>query len=59
MIYDFDRVVDRKQTNDMKWNSKAISSYVHLEIPENIIPMWLADTEFAIFDGGKMMIKAV
>lgn len=47
MIYDFDRVVDRKQTNDMKWNSKAISSYVHLEIPENIIPMWLADTEFA------------
>ena len=47
MKYDFDRVVDRKQTNDMKWYSKAVSSYLHLDIPEDMVPMWLADTEFA------------
>lgn len=47
MKYDFDRKVDRVQTNDMKWHSKAVSSYLHTEIPEEMIPMWLADTDFA------------
>lgn len=46
MKYDFDRIVDRKQTNDMKWRAKAVGSYLHMDIPENMIPMWLADTEF-------------
>lgn len=47
MKYDFDRTVDRRCTNDMKWHSKAVSSYLNCEIPEEMIPMWLADTEFA------------
>ena len=47
MTYDFDRKVDRKSTNDMKWHAKAVSMYLHREIPETMIPMWLADTEFA------------
>ena len=47
MKFDFDRVVDRKSTNDMKWNSKAVESYLHVPIPENIIPMWLADMDVA------------
>lgn len=47
MKYDFDRKVDRKQTNDMKWHSEAVASYLHREIPEEMIPMWLADTDFA------------
>ncbi|MCI9176386.1 MAG: pyridoxal phosphate-dependent aminotransferase [Lachnospiraceae bacterium] len=46
MKYDFDRIVDRKQTNDMKWHAKAVSSYLHMDIPEHMIPMWLADSEF-------------
>ena len=46
MEYNFDRIVDRKQTNDMKWHAKAVSSYLHREIPEEMIPMWLADTDF-------------
>lgn len=47
MKYDFDRIVDRKSTNDLKWHSAAVSSYLHCEIPEKMIPMWLADTDFA------------
>lgn len=47
MKYDFDRVVDRKQTNDLKWHSQAVSSYLNRAVPEDMIPMWLADTEFA------------
>lgn len=45
-IYDFDRVIDRKQTNDMKWHSAAVSKFMPYEFPEDMIPMWLADTEF-------------
>ena len=45
--YDFDRKVDRVSTNDMKWHSKAVSSYLNCDIPEDMIPMWLADTDFA------------
>lgn len=47
MNYDFDRKVDRKITNDMKWHAKAVSSYLHRPVPEDMIPMWLADTDFA------------
>lgn len=47
MKYDFDRVVDRVHTNDMKWHSKAVSAYLGRGIPEDMVPMWLADTEFA------------
>ena len=47
MKYDFDRRIDRKSTNDLKWHAQAVTSYLHCEIPENMIPMWLADTDFA------------
>lgn len=47
MKYDFDRKVDRVHTNDLKWHSKAVSSYLNYEVPEDMIPMWLADTDFA------------
>ena len=46
-MYDFDRKVDRVSTNDLKWHSKAVESYLHREVPEDMIPMWLADTDFA------------
>ena len=47
MKYDFDRKVDRKATNDMKWHAKAVSSYLQRPVTEEMIPMWLADTDFA------------
>lgn len=50
-MYDFDRIVDRKSTNDLKWHSSAVSGYLGFPVPEKMIPMWLADTEFACFPG--------
>lgn len=47
MKYDFDRIIDRKCTNDLKWHSKAVESYLHTPVPEDMIPMWLADMDFA------------
>lgn len=47
MKYDFDRIIDRKCTNDLKWHSEAVESYLQTPVPENIIPMWLADMDFA------------
>ena len=47
MKYDFDRVIDRKDTNDLKWRTQAVASYLKREVPEDMIPMWIADTDFA------------
>lgn len=35
MPYDFDRIIDRRPTNSMKWN-----------VPEGELPMWVADMDF-------------
>ncbi len=35
MIYDFNRLVDRRNTNSIKWN-----------VEENELPMWVADMDF-------------
>lgn len=34
-MYDFDKVVDRRNTGSLKWN-----------VPENQLPMWVADMDF-------------
>lgn len=47
MKYDFDRHVDRKNTNDMKWHTEAVKGYLGRDVREDMIPMWIADTEFA------------
>jgi len=47
MDYNFDRIIDRKSTNDIKWHSKVVETYLHVPVPEDIIPMWLADMDFA------------
>ncbi len=35
MKYDFDRVIDRRNTNSLKWN-----------VGETELPMWVADMDF-------------
>lgn len=47
MKYDFDERVDRVRTNDMKWHPEAVKAYLNDDVPEDMIPMWLADTDFA------------
>lgn len=41
MKYDFDRIVNRKGTNSFKWD-KLMGRFGR----DDIIPMWIADTEF-------------
>ena len=33
--YDFDTVIDRRNTDSIKWN-----------VAENVLPMWVADMDF-------------
>ena len=42
MRYDFDKVIDRKNTNSMKWDHvKSVFG------DEDILPMWVADMDFS------------
>lgn len=54
--YDFDRIVDRTHTNDLKWNREAVIGHLKNEVPEDFIPMWIADTEFAC---APMIVEAI
>lgn len=47
MTYDFGREVDRKATYDLKWNHSLTQANLHASIPEDFIPMWVADSDFA------------
>ena len=42
MKYDFDRVIDRANTDSSKWNLKTVFG------TDDIIPMWVADMDFPI-----------
>ena len=42
MKYDFDRVIDRTNTDSSKWNLKSVFGR------DDIIPMWVADMDFPI-----------
>ena len=34
-MYDFDKIIDRRNTNSLKW-----------DVAENELPMWVADMDF-------------
>jgi cystathionine beta-lyase len=38
MPFDFDRIIDRRQTNSIKWTV----------YPEDVLPMWVADMDFSV-----------
>lgn len=38
MKYNFDQVIDRRNTNSVKWDTSG----------ENVIPMWIADMDFTV-----------
>lgn len=42
MKYDFDKVINRKHTNSIKWDFAAERG-----MPEGLLPMWVADMDFA------------
>ncbi|MCF7941371.1 MAG: pyridoxal phosphate-dependent aminotransferase [Spirochaetia bacterium] len=41
--YDFDRVIDRRTTESVKWDSSVLQSLVGRS---DVIPMWVADMDF-------------
>lgn len=47
MKIDFDREIDRKSTWDLKWNGSMVADYLNTQVPEDFIPMWMADSDFA------------
>ena len=44
MKYNFDEIIDRKNTNCVKYDTAKM---MHPELPEDFIPMWVADMDFA------------
>lgn len=47
MNYDFDCVIDRSVTNDLKWRPEGLEGFLPIQVSKNMIPMWIADTDFA------------
>lgn len=47
MSVNFDRVIDRRGTNDLKWRPEGLKGYLPVNVSENEIPMWIADMDFA------------
>lgn len=45
MIYDFDKVVDRKNTNSKKWDPETLEEMFG---ESDALPLWVADMEFEV-----------
>lgn len=43
----FNKEIDRISTLDMKWKQEGVQAYLPMPMPENMIPMWVADTDFS------------
>ncbi len=43
MPYDFDTIINRTATNSIKWSYRK-----ELEGREDVIPMWVADMDYAV-----------
>lgn len=50
VLYNFDKVYDRKNTNSLKWDQfkDRIRVKYNVEDGSDILPMWVADMDFAI-----------
>ena len=49
MHFDFDQMIERKGTGCVKWDdSPAVSPALDGKTAEDIIPLWVADMDFAV-----------
>lgn len=46
-MVDFDRVIDRRGTCDLKYRTSLVKHFVGVDVSEEMIPMWVADMDFA------------
>ena len=49
MKYDFDEIIPRRGTNSVKWD---------LATDERVLPMWVADMDFAVAPEIREAVKA-
>ena len=49
-LCEFDREFDRKSTCDLKWRQEGVAEYLNQKAPEDMIPMWIADTDFGCME---------
>jgi cystathionine beta-lyase len=45
MIYDFDRIIDRKDSFSLKWSKAALQKFFENE-NDDLLPLWVADMDF-------------
>lgn len=45
-MYNFDEIIDRTKTNDLKWNSEITKAMIGCHLEDDTIPMWIADMDF-------------
>lgn len=54
MVYDFDKVIERKNTSCVKYDSAS-----QMGMPDDILPLWVADMDFQVPQGVIDRLKAV
>lgn len=45
MIYDFDKLIDRKDSFSLKWSKAALQKFFEKE-DDDLLPLWVADMDF-------------
>ena len=57
-IWEFDLEFDRKSTCDLKWRKEGVMAYLNQKVQEDMIPMWIADTDFGCMEEIVETLKA-
>lgn len=47
MSVNFDRIIDRRSTSDLKWRPEGLKGYLPITVSDREIPMWIADMDVA------------
>ena len=45
MIYNFDKIIDRKDSFSLKWSKEALKKFFNSD-EEDLLPLWVADMDF-------------
>lgn len=57
MKYDFDKIINRKKQNSLKWNKEFYKDTFETE--EELLPLWIADMDFKVSPGIQNRIKKI
>lgn len=57
-VCEFDREYDRRSTHDLKWKQAGVEAYLGQKVREDMIPMWIADTDFGCMEKIVDAVKA-